>query len=310
MSWTLTMTGAGLAWLASDFLYDRVVHRRLAEWERSVERDPDGVRRGCRDFMMGSGRHAILLVHGFNDSPRVYQRMATVLAGEGYACRAMRLPGFAIPIPDTLHYRGEDWLEAVRRELQQLRAEYDQVSVVGHSLGGAILVNVLAREPALADRAVLLAPAIAVSNARSPLLPTRTWHSIGCRTLVFSRLTESPFRFDAQHPAAEHFHWMSRFAYLSTYAELFALFDGAAASAPEFRLPLLMAISPLDRVVDSPAAQRFFETAPSPQKQLIVHEQAGHALPIEEGWEELTREIAKFCRTSTASAAPKHSRSA
>lgn len=295
MSMMLTLTGAGLAWLASDYLYYRVVSRRLAKWESGVLRDADGVREGCREFTLGNGRHAILMVHGFNDSPRAYQKMASVLANRGFTCRAMRLPGFGIPIHETLRYRKEDWLAATLRELEQLRQRHDHVCVIGHSLGGAILVNVLARRPDLADRVVLLAPAIAVSNARSPLLPTRTWHAIGSRTLLFSRLTESPFSFDAQHPDAEHFEWMSRFAYLSTYAELFALFDGAAASAVEFRLPLLMAVSKHDRVVDSPAAERFFQVAPSEPKRLIVKEEAGHALPIEQGWRELTDEIVQFC---------------
>jgi alpha-beta hydrolase superfamily lysophospholipase len=113
--------------------------------------------------------------------------------------------------------------------------------------------------------------------------------------LVFSRLTESPFQFDAQCPEAEHFQWMSRFAYLSTYAELFALFDGAAESAPDFQLPTLMAISKFDRVVDSPAAERFFHAVPAAPKRLLVKEDAGHALPIEQGWRELTDEITEFC---------------
>jgi esterase/lipase len=310
MSWMLTMTGAGLSWLASDYLYDRVVHRRLAEWESTIERDPDGVRQGCREFTLGSGRHAILMVHGFNDSPRVYHKMAGVLAGRGFTCRAMRLPGFAIPIPETLRYRKEEWLSATELELERLREQYEQVSVVGHSLGGAILVNVLARRPDLADRAVLLAPAIAVSNARSPLLPTRTWHAIGCRTLLFSHLTESPFRFDAQHPDAEHYQWMSRFAYLSTYAELFALFDGAANGADQFRVPFLMAISRQDRVVDSPAAERFFESAPGYPKRLLDLERSGHALPIEKGWQALTDEITDFCWSVDPSSRPSCSLSA
>jgi pimeloyl-ACP methyl ester carboxylesterase len=141
--------GSGLTWLASDYLYYHVVSRRLAEWERSVERDEEGVRIGCREFTVGNGRHAMLMVHGFNDSPRVYDRMARVLANRGFTCRAMRLPGFGIPIRETLRYRKEDWLAATQAELEQLRERHEHVSVVGHSLGGAILVNVLARGPIL-----------------------------------------------------------------------------------------------------------------------------------------------------------------
>src|SRR5690606_36206522 len=99
MSMMLTLTGAGLTWRAGDYLYYHVVSRRLAEWERGVVRDADGVREGCREFTMGNGsRQAILMVHGFNDSPRAYQKTASMLAVRGFTCRAMRLAGFGIPI--------------------------------------------------------------------------------------------------------------------------------------------------------------------------------------------------------------------
>ncbi|MCH8922653.1 MAG: hypothetical protein IIA67_05840, partial [Planctomycetes bacterium] len=59
-------------WLAGDFLHSRVVRFRLARWERRIERDEDGVRLGCADFTLGSGETALLLVHGFGDSPAVF----------------------------------------------------------------------------------------------------------------------------------------------------------------------------------------------------------------------------------------------
>src|SRR5579871_5198861 len=80
-----------VAWLGLDFSYSLLVQFQYARWEAGIVRDPDGVRRGCREFTVGRGDTALLLIHGFSDSPAVFRRMAPDLAARGFACRAMRL---------------------------------------------------------------------------------------------------------------------------------------------------------------------------------------------------------------------------
>jgi excinuclease UvrABC nuclease subunit len=54
----------------------------------------------------------------------------------------------------------------------------------------------LLEHPGTVDALVLLAPAIEVSSARSPLLATRAWHEIARRLLPFTRVVYSPFEND------------------------------------------------------------------------------------------------------------------
>jgi alpha-beta hydrolase superfamily lysophospholipase len=102
-----------LLWLAGDFGYSRYVAWRIAGWEKSIQRTNDGVLAGCEDFAMGSGAEAVLLVHGINDSPAVWRRMAPELAAAGWHVRAMRLPGFAEPLAGYSAHSAEKWVEAV-----------------------------------------------------------------------------------------------------------------------------------------------------------------------------------------------------
>src|SRR5262249_13628170 len=74
-------------WFGIDFAYALLMKRRYARWEAGIERDPDGVRRGCREYTVGNGDTAVLFVHGFADAPTVYQRMAPALAEKGFTCR-------------------------------------------------------------------------------------------------------------------------------------------------------------------------------------------------------------------------------
>src|SRR5262245_49179949 len=121
-------------WIGADLVYSLLMKRRYARWEAAIERDPDGLRRGCREYTVGNGDTAILLVHGFADAPTLYQRMAPALAEQGFTCRVMRLPHFAMPMD---HYRRTDaaqWQEAVRSELRELRQCHARVIIVAHSL--------------------------------------------------------------------------------------------------------------------------------------------------------------------------------
>ena len=51
-----------------------------------------------------------------------------------------------------------------------------------------------------------------------------------------------------------------------------------------------------DRIVDNRAAERFFNDCSAQPKRLLYVENAGHMLPIDQGWEKLVDEAARFFR--------------
>lgn len=283
-------------WFWGDFAYSRIISAQLCKWEAGIKRDKNGVRVGCKAFTTGSGETALLLIHGINDSPKLYQQMAPLLAEEGYLVRAMRLPGFAEPVEQYAKSNRQQWIEAVKQEVETLRrAGSKHVCLVAHSLGGAVAIAYLRAYPNAVDRIVLLAPAIEVSNRRSIVLPTRTWHEIGRRTLAFTHVIKTPFTVDARNPEALKYPWMTPFVPLSVLDETFNLLDENENQAGQIRVPLLMVLSKHDQVVDWSAAKRFYEHAASDEKQLRFMDNAGHTIPIDYGWRELTKEIAEFC---------------
>ena len=113
-----TLLGLVCVWLAGDLIYSLIVANRVKKWEASIERDGDGVQEGSQAYTVGSGAAAILLIHGINDSPQCYHKMAPVLAEEGFTCRVMRLPGFALPNDRYAQATKEEWLAAVDSEIQ------------------------------------------------------------------------------------------------------------------------------------------------------------------------------------------------
>src|SRR5262249_23043812 len=158
------------------------------------------------------GNAAILLVHGFNDSPRVYDRMAPVLAEAGFTVRVMRLPGFAVRIAETRRVRQEDWLGAVRDELELLRADHQFVFAAGHSLGAALTIAAVVSAPQIVDGISLLAPVINVARTRSPLLTPHQWHRTVKWLLFSTKVVLSPFTNDTQDPQAQGYPYGTKFS--------------------------------------------------------------------------------------------------
>ena len=296
----VTLFGFACVWLLGDLIYSLVVAGRVKKWESSIERDRDGVQVGCQAYEIGSGETAVLLIHGINDSPQCYHKMAPVLAAEGFRCRVMRLPGFAEPIERYAQATRKEWLAAVDREIRSLRQDHRRVAVIAHSLGGAVTIAHLLENPDAADAVVLLAPAVNVSSRRSPLLSTRTWHEIAKRLLPFTRVTSSPFSNDCHYAAAGEYAGRTSFTPLAVAEETFQLIDANLGRAANFKTPLMMVLAKDDQVIDWQAAEQFYQQASSKDKAFRFMPDCGHAIPVDHGWETLTREIADFLRKSGA----------
>jgi len=164
----LALAALVVCWLTGDFIYSRIVLHRYQAWERSIERDTDGVRIGCRDFCVGEGRTALLFVHGYSDSPAMFRLLAPRLAELGFRCRVMLRPGCARPLDLYAEATREKWRNAVKREIALLGEKHERVFVVSHSLGSAIAIDYLLEEREMIDGIVLLAPLIELS--RGPLV--------------------------------------------------------------------------------------------------------------------------------------------
>ncbi len=284
-------------WVVGDFVYSRVVERRIAAWEATIERSPEGVQRGHEAYSVGEGSTALLMVHGINFSPYVYRNLAPSLAERGFHCQVMRLPGFATPIHRYAESQSADWVAAVLAELEILRAKYDRVVVVGHSLGGAVTLNTLLQHHPAIDGVVLIAPAVEVSAARSPLgVPTRFWHEFANWTLWFTQIAWSPFEYDLNDPQARAEAPQQPFTPRTIVDGTFQLIDANRGRAGELNYPLLMAVSPTDKIVDTDAATAYFEAWGSPHKSLLRVERAAHMIPLDYDWESVVEAIAKFAQ--------------
>lgn len=285
--------------LLLDGLHAGYVAWTASRWEATVERDANGVLAGCDAYELAptgdaSKNAAVLLVHGINASPRHYDLIAPALAERGYAVRVMRLPGFCEPLPLYAKSTSEQWVAAVSEELSTLRSTHEHVGLVGHSLGGAVSIGTLLENPDAADYAVLLAPAVAVSDARSPVLSTRSWHEFAQAVFVFTRTLSSPFAMDC-HDESRHGHPGGvPFTPVAVVDSLFGLMDRNLSAAESFDTPVVMLLSNHDRVINTQAAADYFERMASTEKELIRLDNCGHEIPLDHDWPAVVEAIERL----------------
>ena len=109
-------------------------------------------------FFMKGGKPGAVLVHGFPGTAFEMRHLGRALHEDGWTVSGVRLPGFGPELANIIEYNNSDWVNHVLQACQRLKArEHTPILLVGFSFGGALAMQVAAREPI--DGLILLAPA-------------------------------------------------------------------------------------------------------------------------------------------------------
>jgi esterase/lipase len=199
-----------------------------------------------------AGRHerAVLLVHGLADTPYAMRDLGARFAAACYLARAVLLPGHGTVPGDLLEVGYEDWTEATRLGALGFADEAEKLYLVGFSAGGTLALDYALGEQRASDPVlgglVLLAPAIASRSgfglfARSFLASGALMPADGFAQLLPD---EDPVRYASIARNAE--------------VQLEALIDRLEERQRLLELPVFMALSANDAVIDPEAARRWF----------------------------------------------------
>jgi len=131
------------------------------ERERAVRLPlgPDGIVIGAQSIRLtASPTHAVLLLHGFNDTPQSLAPLAQAMHAAGWTVVAPLLAGHGRDLATMASaMRATVWTADVHREYTALRATHATVVLCGLSMGGALCAQLAATLPEL-PALVLLAP--------------------------------------------------------------------------------------------------------------------------------------------------------
>jgi carboxylesterase len=165
-------TGTALALLAHAVRYRWRLARMRADDGRRHPVGADGIVPGAHAIMLSSSEtHAVLVIHGFGDTPQSVRLLCEYLHGvRGWTVRAPLLPGHGRTLADFDAAGSDTWRDAVASEYDALATRYRTVTLVGQSMGGALATLIAAGDPAL-PALVLLVPYLTAPARAQRLAP-------------------------------------------------------------------------------------------------------------------------------------------
>ena len=107
--------------------------------------------------LVGNASRAVLIVHGFGDTPQSLNPLAIALNRAGWTVSAPLLPGHGRRLREYAASRHDDWIGAVFERYDELQSKHGFVVVCGVSMGAALAVLLAAARPEIPALA-LLAP--------------------------------------------------------------------------------------------------------------------------------------------------------
>lgn len=97
---------------------------------------------------------AVLLIHGLTGAPGEMKFLARRLYKRGLSVAAPLLAGHGLDEAHLLRTEWRDWRDSLRKPLEELRADHDEVYVAGICVGGALGLALAAEEPRIKAAAV------------------------------------------------------------------------------------------------------------------------------------------------------------
>jgi carboxylesterase len=228
-----------------------------------------------------------ILVHGFNGEPVDMIELERALAKQGFLTTNLLLPGHGTTLQNFASSRWEDWFAAVREEAEAALDRGERVILIGHSLGGALVMGVAAVEPRLSGIVPLCPPTtmhegmrIAVSRLHRylPYMPSwgedvRDWR--GARKRYERRA----------------YRWVA----LSTAHSMFGALPELRRLLPRVQCPALVVAAHHDHVVPAQDGITAYKLLGSREKDLLLLERSFHVVTKDVERDLVSARVCEFC---------------
>lgn len=260
---------------------------------------PDFSHPNAQPFHLEGGRDAVLLIHGFTGSPSHMRPLGNALNRAGFTAHGMLLPGHGQTVAAMQQSTWQDWLSACRRNMEELLARYDTVSVAGLSLGGVLAILMAEEYPSV--RALIpLAPAMRFRSPVNYLAPV-VKHVIPI--LSWDAVTKNPDAPRRRFKPAD-FLYEYDYGYLETpvakVQDMMHLMRMARAGLSKVTCPTLIIQSHRDESVHRSVPELVRDGISSKVKEILWVDRSSHVCTLGPEREELNARCIAFLQAHAA----------
>lgn len=213
-------------------------------------------------------RKVIVFIHGIIEGPKQFRRLGQIAYNLGYAINILLLPGHGGKGSAFAKTSYKEWMKYVTKQVQEMKAQYDEVILVGHSMGALFTIC----EAAASDYKI-----VAIILMDTPI-----------KIHLWPRVVEGAFKIGARdikpwenYTRAEYdaisvgrTSSLGYLGWISRYCEVFTLIHYTKKQIYKLRMPILLIFAKKDEFV-SIKSKRYFEEMPLVLQEVIL-EDSGH----------------------------------
>jgi len=256
-----------------------VVRRRERAFARRLPVGEGGVIPGAGTIeLAGDAGRAVLLLHGFGDTPQTLAELAAHLNARGFTVRAPLLPGHGRTLGEFARSGADEWVDFARAEFARFRERHPDAALAGLSMGGALASIIAAETPGLPALA-LVSPYVSMPTT---IRRFAVMHPLVSLVAPYVAGGGDRSIHDAEQKARNLGYGCCTPRLVS---ELLAVVVRARRALPDIAAPTLVVQSRLDNRIPPEAAERSFALVGAEEKRLVWTERGGHVLTVDEGRE-------------------------
>lgn len=240
----------------------------------------DGFVRGAEPRTYGArSERALLLLHGYNDSPYSVDHIARAAHEAGWTVRVPLLPGHGRMLRAFDAWTAEEVIALARDEYAQLRATHRTVVVGGLSMGGAAAAWVAAESSV--DGLILLAPMLFVPRPMEVAVSTaRLWS-------LLTKYIGGGGRRSIRDPAAAARSISYGCSTRRSLEALERIARGTAVRLGFVRVPTLVIQSEEDNRLPADQSRHAVARIGAKDRTMVWTRGSGHVITLDYGWEKV-----------------------
>ncbi|GJM43143.1 MAG: carboxylesterase [Ardenticatenaceae bacterium] len=253
-----------------------------------------------------NGRIGLLMLHGYLGSPLSSHPMANYLAEHGVSVHCPLLPGHG-HYPDKLqNIPRQAWLNEAQEAFKSAHSQYDELFLMGHSMGAVLAADLCLQNPEVAGL-IMLTPIYEAPDDRlnwmKVLRLVMPWfypHKMrSMRKLVRERVLDfdPTINFDDPDFQQNELPKVSRVP-TASLVEMVKMAEYGRTLWPKFTAPSIIFRGGHDPAVKPGTIDTLYATLPGPDKKLVTFQEAGHEpmRPFDPAHKELWPQAVEFIR--------------
>jgi len=240
---------------------------------------------GAEPLEIDGSDTGVLMLHGFTGSPYEFKYLVEGLQKSGYTLSVPLLCGHGTQEEDLLKCQWYDWFEDAKQALFRLRKKCRKIVVIGLSTGATLALHLAAHYQL--EGVVALSPALFLKEKFLPLLP------ILSPFIKYRKKDGGPDISDKEERnKAVTYHKTP----IKAAQQVLELYKHVTMDLPDVYVPVLIAHSIQDHVVDFRSSEYIYEKVSSTEKHFLKLEKSYHVMTLDVEREVLFREINAFLK--------------